>query len=101
VDTVAAVSLEAPWPPDGRHATDVADAQAAVKQLLNPNTLLGVASRKPKFSPDTVTVHETVVAAFALSRKLTTGAGGKHGGMPFATLGLGGVMASVGAGARC
>jgi len=68
------MSCATPCPPIGRQTTDVDDAHDDVPQLLSPRRLLGVASRAPKLTPDTVTLQPTVVATLKESTKLTTGA---------------------------
>jgi hypothetical protein len=72
--TVMTTSCATPCPPEGKQTTDVDDAHAKVVQLLTPRRLLGVASTAPKLTPDTVTLHPTVVATLNDSTKLTTGA---------------------------
>ena len=72
--TVAKPCLPTPSPGDTKHTADVDDAHAAVMQWLAPTVAVGVASRLPKPSPDTVTLHPAVDAWFIWSTKLTTGA---------------------------
>ena len=71
--TVMPLSCATPCPPEGKKTTDVDDAHDEVTQLLSPSRLLGVASSAPKLTPDTVTLHPTVVATLKELTKLTTG----------------------------
>ena len=74
-DMVATASFPDPSPGASEHTTEVDDAHAAVRQLDRPRRDEGVASRDPKPSPDIVTLHPALVAAFFSPTKLTTGAG--------------------------
>ena len=73
-DTVATESFSGPSPGARKQTTDVDEAHVAVRQLDRPSCDEGVASRDPKPSPDTVTLHPALVTAFFSPTKLTTGA---------------------------
>jgi hypothetical protein len=72
--TLAVPAFATPSPPAWLHTTDVDEAHVAVRQWLSPIVDVGVASRPPKLSPDTVTLHPAVEAPLSSLSKLTTGA---------------------------
>ena len=72
--TVAVPTFSTPSPLVSLHTSDVDDAHVAVRQWLSPIIDVGVASRPPKLSPDTVTLQPAVEAPFISFSKLTIGA---------------------------
>ena len=68
----------APAPAASKHRTDDDDAHADVAHCVVPNRIDGVASREPKLSPETVTLHPPEETPFSSSTKLTDGAS-SHG----------------------